>query len=46
MIMGISSGLAQQTGADMEKSFIGKRSKIVYPENRIVIKAYIKGTEK
>jgi hypothetical protein len=37
MIMGIPLGLAQQMGADLEESFICKRSKIAYPENRIVI---------
>lgn len=34
MIMGIPSGLAQQMGADLEESFICKRSKIAYPEKR------------
>ncbi len=37
LIMGIPSGLAQQMGADLEESFICKRSRIAYPENRIVI---------
>ncbi|MGB9939026.1 DUF169 domain-containing protein [Methanosarcina sp.] len=37
MIMGIPSGLAQQMGADLEESFICKRSRIAYPENRIAI---------
>ena len=37
MIMGIPSGLAQQMAADLEESFICKRSKIAYPENRMVI---------
>ncbi len=46
MIMGIPSRLAQQMGADLEESFIRKRSKIAYPENRIAIKPYIKGAEK
>jgi hypothetical protein len=46
MIMGIPSRLAQQMGADLEESFIGKRSKIAYPENRTVIKLHLKGTEK
>lgn len=46
MIMGIPSRLAQQMGTDMEESFICKRNKIAYPENRIAIKPYIKGTEK
>lgn len=44
MTMGIPSGLAQQMGADLEESFICKRSKIAYPENRTVIKLCI--TEK
>jgi uncharacterized protein (DUF169 family) len=38
MIMGIPSGLAQQMGADLEKSFICKRSKIAYPEKRTGIR--------
>lgn len=46
MIMGIPSRLAQQMGADLEESFIDKRSKIAYPENRTVIKPHLKGTEK
>jgi hypothetical protein len=37
MIMGIPSGLAQQMTADLEESFICKRSRIAYPENRIVM---------
>ncbi len=37
MIMGIPSGLAQQMTTDLEESFICKRSRIAYPENRIVI---------
>ncbi len=46
MIMGIPLRLAQQMGADLEESFIGKRSKIAYPEHHTVIKPYIKDTEK
>ncbi|WP_292374838.1 MULTISPECIES: DUF169 domain-containing protein [unclassified Methanosarcina] len=46
MIMGIPLRLAQQMGADMEESFICKRSKTAYPEHRTVIKPYIKDTEK
>ena len=42
MIMGIPSRLAQQMVADMEEAFICKRSKIAYPENRIVINPYKK----
>jgi hypothetical protein len=42
MIMGIPSRLAQQMVADMEEAFICKRSKIAYPENRIVINSYKK----
>jgi len=38
MIMGIPAGLAQQMAADLEESFICKRSRIAYPENRILIK--------
>jgi Uncharacterized protein conserved in archaea len=45
MIMGIPSRLAQQMGANLEESFICKRSKIAYPENRVNIKPY-KGAEK
>lgn len=46
MIMGIPSKLAQQMGADLEESFICKRSNIAYPKNRIAIKPYTKITEK
>ena len=45
MIMGIPSKLVQQMVTDMEESFICKRSKIAYPENRIAIKPYIKNIE-
>jgi hypothetical protein len=38
MLMGIPISLAQQMAADMEESFICKRSKIAYPEKRIDIK--------
>ncbi len=38
MIMGIPAALAQQMAADLEESFIGKRSRIAYPENRIIVK--------
>jgi len=38
MIMGIPAELAQQMAADLEESFICKRSKIAYPENRTFIK--------
>lgn len=38
MIMGIPSVLAQQMAADLEESFICKRSRIAYPEKRISIK--------
>lgn len=38
MVIGIPAELAQQMAADMEESFISKRSKIAYPENRILIK--------
>ncbi|MCQ1534961.1 hypothetical protein FTO70_04510 [Methanosarcina sp. KYL-1] len=38
MIMGIPAGLAQQMAADLEDSFICKRSRIAYPESRILIK--------
>jgi hypothetical protein len=38
MIMGIPAKLAQQMAADMEKSFICKRSKIAYPEKHTIIK--------
>jgi len=47
MIMGIPSGLAQQMGADLEESFICKRSRIAYPENRIAMsKPTVKDTRK
>jgi hypothetical protein len=38
MIMGIPAALAQQMAADLEDSFIAKRGRIAYPENRIIIK--------
>lgn len=38
MIMGIPAALAQQMAADLEESFIGKRNRIAYPENRIMVK--------
>ena len=38
MLMGIPSALAQQMAADLEESFICKRSRIAYPENRILVK--------
>jgi len=38
MIMGIPIDLAQQMAANLDGSFITKRSKIAYPENRVVIK--------
>jgi hypothetical protein len=38
MIMGIPIALAQQMAADLDHSFICKRSKIAYPENRYEIK--------
>jgi hypothetical protein len=39
MIMGIPADLAQQMAADMEMSFICKRSKIAYPEKHTVFKS-------
>lgn len=38
IIMGIPIALAQQMAADLEESFICRRSKIAYPENRVMIK--------
>jgi hypothetical protein len=38
MIMGIPAALAQQMAADLEESFICKRSKIAYPEKHAVTK--------
>lgn len=38
MIMGIPAELAQQMAADLEESFICKRSKIAYPEKHTIIK--------
>jgi hypothetical protein len=38
MVIGIPAELAQQMAADVEESFISKRSKIAFPENRILIK--------
>lgn len=38
MIMGIPIALAQQMAADLDESFISTRSKIAYPEKRVMIK--------
>lgn len=38
MIMGIPIALARQMAADLDESFIGRRSRIAYPENRAIIK--------
>ncbi|MDD1748693.1 MAG: DUF169 domain-containing protein [Methanothrix sp.] len=38
MIMGIPIALAQQMAADSDESFICRRSKIAYPEKRVMIK--------
>ncbi len=38
MIMGISAEMAQQMAADLEESFICKRSRIAYPEKHTIIK--------
>lgn len=38
MIMGIPMALAQQMALDLDESFICKRSKVAYPENRTAIK--------
>lgn len=38
MIMGIPAELAQQMAADLNESFICKRSRIAYPEKRISVK--------
>jgi len=38
MIMGVPITLARQMAADLDESFICKRSRIAYPENRVVIK--------
>jgi hypothetical protein len=46
MIMGIPAGLAQQMAANLEDSFIGKRSRIVYPENRISVKPPVSDLQK
>lgn len=43
MIMGIPAGLARQMAVNLEESFICKRSRIAYPENRISVKPYKKG---
>ena len=37
MIMGIPIALAQQMAVDLDESFIGKRGRIAYPENRVAI---------
>lgn len=39
MIMGIPIALAHQMAADLDESFICRRSRIAYPETRVVIKA-------
>lgn len=38
MIMGIPIVLAQQMAVDLDESFICRRSKIAYPENRVLIR--------
>jgi hypothetical protein len=38
MIIGIPIALAQRMAVDLYESFICKRSKIAYPENRVIIK--------
>jgi hypothetical protein len=38
MIMGIPIALAQQMAADLDESFVCRRSKIAYPEKRVMIK--------
>jgi hypothetical protein len=40
MIMSIPITLAQQMVADLGESFICRRSRIAYPENRVVIKPH------
>ncbi|MCQ6962208.1 DUF169 domain-containing protein [Methanolobus chelungpuianus] len=39
MIMGIPASLAQQMAADLKESFIDKRSKVAYPEKRIIVQS-------
>jgi len=38
IIMGIPIALAQQMAVDLDESFISKRGRIAYPENRVMIK--------
>lgn len=38
MVMGVPIALAQQMAADLNESFISKRSRIAYPEKRVVVK--------
>jgi hypothetical protein len=38
MLMGIPIALAQQMASDLDESFICRRSRIAYPENRAAIK--------
>jgi hypothetical protein len=38
MVMGIPVALARQMAADVDASFIGKRSRIAFPEHRIPVK--------
>jgi len=40
MVMGIPSALAQQMAADLEESFISKRSRMTDPEKRVLIKPH------
>jgi hypothetical protein len=40
MIIGIPIALAQRMAVDLDESFICKRSKIAYPENRIITKPH------
>jgi hypothetical protein len=40
MIIGIPIALAQRMAGDLDESFICKRSKIAYPENRAIIKPH------
>jgi hypothetical protein len=40
MVMGIPAVLAQRMATDADESFIGRRSRIAYPEHRVTVKPF------
>ena len=40
MVMGIPLALAQQMASDTDASFIGRRSRIAYPEHRVAVRSF------